>query len=244
MNVIGIIPARYESSRFPGKPLAKICGKPMIWWVYQQCKKVKSFDEVYVATDDKRIGSVCENYGILYLMTSSTCSTGSDRVAEASRMIDADVFINVQGDEPLIKPEMIEELITVFRDFDNVYYATLKSRIEDEMEIQSENTVKVVTDLNGVGLYFSRSVIPSGLKGYKGEVYRHVGIYGYRKDFLLEFAKLPKSELELAEGIEPLRALESGYRIHVSETNYKSVGVDVPEHISVVENIIMQGRNL
>ena len=163
MKVIGVIPARYKSSRFPGKPLVDICGKPMIWWVYEQCKKVHKLDDVYVATDDERIADVCKKYEMNVVMTSSVHPTGSDRVAEAAKKIEGDIFVNIQGDEPLIAPEMIEQVIELFDD-ENVYYGTLKEKIDDENLIQSINTVKVVTDNNDDAMFFSRSVIPSNVK--------------------------------------------------------------------------------
>lgn len=242
MRVIGVIPARYKSSRFPGKPLAEICGKPMIWWVYQQAKKVDSFYEVYVATDDCRIKKACESFDIKVVMTSEECATGSDRVAEVAKKIEGDVFINVQGDEPVIKPEMIQQLIDVFLNDKDVYFASLKKSITDEDEIKAASTVKVVTDIYDNALFFSRSVIPSRLKGESDvKVYRHVGIYGYTSDFLRKFSNMEQTGLEKGEGIEPLRAMENGYKIKVVETEYSSIGVDYPEHIKRVEEIIRKG---
>lgn len=243
MKIVGVIPARYQSSRFPGKPLAEICGKPMIWWVYQQCMKVKDFSEILVATDDFRIKEACKKFGMSVVMTSEKHQTGSDRVAEVAEKIEGDLFVNVQGDEPLIDPEMIREVIHIFDD-KNVYFGTLKKQITDEEEICANSTVKVVTDDHDDALYFSRSVIPSNSKGgKKARVFRHVGIYAYTRDFLMKFHSLGQSELEVGEGIEPLRALQAGYKIRVGETQYESVGVDYPEHIKKVEQIIAIGRN-
>lgn len=240
MKIIGVIPARYESSRFPGKPLAKIIGKPMVWWVYHQCKAVQSIDEIYVATDNLEIYEVCKQYGIDAVMTSTGCKTGSDRVAEAAKMIEGDLFINIQGDEPVIPPAMIQQVIDIFED-KNVYFGTLMTEIEDIQQMQAESTVKVVTDINSDALYFSRSIIPSNYKdGRLAKTYRHVGIYAFKKDFLLKFHNLKQSKLELGEGIEPLRALENGYKIKVLETKYKSIGVDYPEHIRLVEEYIKE----
>jgi 3-deoxy-manno-octulosonate cytidylyltransferase (CMP-KDO synthetase) len=241
MKIIGVIPARYKSSRYPGKPLADIYGKPMIWWVYQQANKVAEFSGVYIATDDKRIADACVSFGIHVIMTSPDQPTGTDRVAEVAQKVAADVYINIQGDEPLIEPDALRQVIGAFDD-PSVVFATLKNKIIDKYEIESPNTVKVITDAIGDAMYFSRSVIPSGLKGVSGNIYRHVGIYAYRRDILLSFANLPQSALELSEGIEPLRAMEQGIKIRVIETNYASVGVDTPEDLEQVKAIISDSK--
>ncbi len=239
MKIIGVIPARYRSSRFPGKPLVSICGKPMIYWVYQQAKKVKEFDEVYIATDDERIKAACSEYNMNVIMTSSEHETGSDRVAEVAEKIEGDLFVNVQGDEPVINPEMIRQVISIFLEDDSVYFGSLKKEITDPDEIKAASTVKVVTDDKGDALYFSRSVIPSNCKdGKLARVFRHVGIYAYKRDFLLAFSNMQQTELELGEGIEPLRAMQKGYKIRLKETQYSSIGVDLPEHVEKVERII------
>lgn len=242
MKVIGVIPARYRSSRFPGKPLADICGKPMIWWVYHQCLKVPRLDEIYVATDDERIWEACVYYQMGVIMTSDVHKTGSDRVGEVASKVEGDLFINIQGDEPLIDPREIDELIDIFDD-PVVDFGTLRTRITDPDEIEAYSTVKVVCDKNGDALYFSRDVIPSNKKdGPMARVFRHVGIYAYKKDFLLKFVKMSQTELELGEGIEPLRAMENGYKIRVKETRFQSIGVDLPEHIQLVEEEIERRR--
>ena len=234
-KVIGVIPARYKSSRFPGKPLAEINGKPMIWWVYQQCSKVKELDGLYVATDDNRIEEVCKKLSMNVIMTSEMHKTGTDRVGEVACKMEGDIFINIQGDEPLIDPKEIQEVIHIFKD-SSVYFASLRVEITDPNEIKALSTVKVVVDKNSDALYLSRNPIPSNSKGEsKARIYRHVGIYAYKRDFLLKFIKMPQSELELGEGIEPLRALENGYKFRVKETHYTSIGVDYPEHIRMVE---------
>lgn len=238
MKTIGVIPARYQSSRFPGKPLAFILGKPMIWWVYQQCVKVPELDEVYVATDDERIFRTCEQLGIRVLMTSDQCHTGTDRVGEVAAKIEGDLFVNIQGDEPTIEPQMISDVIGIFRD-ESVYFGSLRKQITDEAEIRAQSTVKVVVDKNEDALYFSRSIIPSNIKdGRLARVYRHVGIYAYKRDFLTTFIQLPPSELEAGEGLEQLRALENGYKLRVHETQFDTIGVDLPEHIPMVEQLI------
>lgn len=239
MKIIGVIPARYKSSRFPGKPLVSICGKPMIYWVYKQAEKVKEFDKIYIATDDERIKTACEEHNMNVIMTSDKHATGSDRVAEVASKVDGNLFVNVQGDEPVINPEMIRQVISIFLEDDSVYFGSLKKEITDLDEIRATSTVKVVTDDKGDAMYFSRSVIPSNLKdGKLARVFRHVGIYAYKKEFLLEFSKMPQSELELGEGIEPLRAMQRGYKMRLKETSYTSIGVDLPEHVAKVERVL------
>ena len=226
MKIIGVIPARYKSSRFPGKPLVEICGKPMIYWVYHQAMKVKELNEIYVATDDERIRAACEKYNMNVKMTKDTHQTGSDR-----------------GDEPVINPEMIREVISIFTEDESVYFGSLKKEITDPDEIRATSTVKVVTNDTGDAMYFSRSVIPSNIKdGQLARVFRHVGIYAYKKDFLLKFANMEQTELEKGEGIEPLRALQKGYHMRLKETTYTSIGVDLPEHVALVENIIRKNN--
>ena len=234
MKIIGVIPARYRSSRFPGKPLADICGRPMIWWVYRQAKKVEQLDAVYVATDDERIQAACEGYGIPVVMTSPDHPTGSDRVAEVATKVEGDLFINIQGDEPLMEPEMVRQVIRLFDD-PEVYFGSLKKKITDPDLIAADSTVKVVTDDLNNAMYFSRNPIPSGLKDVdKVDVYKHVGIYAYKRDFLLKFGAMPQSSLELAECVEPLRAMQAGYKMRFAETEYENISVDYPRHLDVV----------
>lgn len=238
MKIIGVIPARYASSRFPGKPLADICGKPMIWWTYHQAKKVKEIDEVYVATDDDRIKAVCEEYNMNVVMTSNEHQTGTDRIAEVAEKVEADIVLNIQGDEPVIEPLMISELIKMFDD-EKVYFATLKSKLTDENDIKNTSVVKVVSDLQDKVMFFSRSVIPSNTKTNANiPTFRHIGLYGYTKEFLLKFAKLEKTPLEIGEDIEPIRALENGYSLYIKETNYNNISVDNAEDIDKVEKFI------
>jgi len=234
MKIIGVIPARYRSSRFPGKPLADICGRPMIWWVYRQAKKVEQLDAVYVATDDERIQAACERYGIPVVMTSPDHPTGSDRVAEVATKVEGDLFINIQGDEPLMEPEMVRQVIRLFDD-PEVYFGSLKKKITDPDLIAADSTVKVVTDDLNNAMYFSRNPIPSGLKDVeKVDVYKHVGIYAYKRDFLLKFGAMPQSSLELAECVEPLRAMQAGYKMRFAETEYENISVDYPHHLDEV----------
>lgn len=238
MKIISIIPSRYQSSRFPGKPLASIHGKPMIQWVYENVSKCKKLDEVYVATDDKRIFDCVTDFGGKAIMTSNKHTCGSDRLAECAEVLmldDADIILNIQGDEPLIKVEMIEDLISAF-DSDDVYMGTLKKLIENDDEITNPNVVKLITDIKGFALTFSRCPIPYNRDGKDNvRYYKHIGAYGYKKWFLMKYSNMPKTFLEETESLEQLRVLENGYKIKVVETLYQSIGVDTPEQISQVE---------
>lgn len=244
-KIVAIIPARYASTRFPGKPLAMIAGKPMIQWVYEAVRSVSELDGVYVATDDERIEKCVEGFGGNCLMTSKNHQSGSDRLAECVGMLGLlgeDIVLNIQGDEPLIKPEMIRELLSTIRDKDECM-GTLKELINDEATLKNPNVVKVITDLQDHALYFSRSVIPYNRNGkVPYNVYRHVGVYAYKAGFLLEFTQMPRSYLEMLESLEQLRALENGYRICVKETAYASVGIDTPEQLKEVERMVTNGE--
>ena len=237
-KIIAVIPARYLSSRFPGKPLAKIKDKPMIQWVYEAVSRVKEIDEIYVATDDIRILECVREFNGRCIMTSDKHNSGSDRIAECVSKInieDNDIILNIQGDEPMIKSEMISQLISAFDD-DNVYMATLKKETNDYNEINNTNVVKVVTDINDNAIYFSRNIIPNNREKIESvKYYKHIGVYAYRKSFLLKYTSLPEGKLESIEKLEQLRVIENGYKIRVLETEYQTVGVDLPEHISLVE---------
>lgn len=234
MKIIAVIPARYQSSRFPGKPLADICGKPMIQYVYETVSNIETISDAYVATDDERIYNAVSNFGGKAVMTGK-CACGSERVAQACSDIECDVVLNIQGDEPMIRPEMICDLISAFDD-SSVNIATLKKRIMSREDIENPNIAKLITDVNNNAIYFSRSTIPYNRDNLETvKYYKHIGVYGYKKDFLMKFAQLPRSPLECAEELEQLRALENGYSIRVVETEYQSIGVDLPEHIALVE---------
>ena len=235
-KVIAIIPARYQSSNFPGKPLALILGKPMIQWVYERISMAKSIDEVYVATDDQRIYDAVKEFSGRVIMTGE-CECGSARVFQASEFLAADIILNVQGDEPMIKPEMIDELISAFDDPD-IDMATLKKEISDDADIKNPNIAKVVTDINHNAIFFSRSVIPYNRDNTDIAYYKHIGIYGYKKEFLKKFVEMPQTEMEKAEQLEQLRVIENGYKIRVIETKYQSIGVDLPEHVHQVEKML------
>lgn len=239
-KVIAIIPSRYGSSRFPGKPLALIKGKPMIQHVYENVKKVEQLDEVYVATDDQRIFDVVEGFGGKALMTSDKHTCGTDRLAECAQILklaDDDLVLNIQGDEPLINKEMVLDLLGCF-DSDEVYMGTLKKKITVEEELDNSNVVKVICDVNGYAIYFSRFCLPFERDGKKTEHYKHIGAYGYKKWFLMKYSSMAKTGLEIAESLEQLRVLENGYKIRVKETQFQTVGVDTPEQLLQVEKLM------
>lgn len=241
MNVIGIIPARYASTRFPGKPLVEIHGKSMIQRVYEQAGKAARLSHVFVATDDSRIYDHVISFGGKAIMTAASHRTGTERCEEAARLIenegvDCDVVINIQGDEPYIHSEQIDTLASMFS-APEVKIATLIKKLNSEEEIQSPNIIKVVKNLHNKALYFSRLPIPY-LRDKKNETltqmltyYKHIGIYAYRKTTLQEIARLPMGSLEQCESLEQLRWLENGLDIFVAETNYESHSVDVPEDL-------------
>lgn len=251
MHVVVIIPARYASTRLNGKPLLHIAGKPMIQWVYERAKKAKLTNDVIAATDDKRVFDAVRYFGGKAVMTSPEHRTGTDRIAEAADGLNADIIVNVQGDEPLIEPEMIDEAIRPLTNDPEIVAATLKTKIRDEAELNNPNVVKVVTDKNDFALYFSRLPIPyvrnseqwpvaSGQK--KSIHYKHIGLYVYRKYFLLKFAKMQPTSLEEAEKLEQLRVLENGYKIKVVETEHDSIGVDTEEDMERVRKIVIKNH--
>jgi len=242
MKTLGIIPARYASTRFPGKPLANILGKPMIQRVYEQCKKCKSLTHVVVATDDKRIAEVVKKFGGDVVMTSPSHQSGTDRCAEAAKKIGSsyDCVINIQGDEPLIQPQQITTLIKLFSK-KTTRIGTLVKKTHSLNELQDVSEVKVTLNKNNEALYFSRSPIPfvrnHELSQWLANVsfYKHVGIYGYRTNTLKEIVRLPISKLEKAEQLEQLRWLENGYIVTTAETKFESFSVDIPDDIIVIE---------
>ena len=239
MNIVCIIPARYHSTRLPRKALALIAGKPLIRHVYEQALKARRPQAVLVATDHPLIFDTVEDFGGKAVMTSSEHPTGTDRLAEvAAGLADADVIINVQGDEPLIPPELIDQLADAFLDDPQLQMATVMTPMEEE-EYSQPGAVKVVTDLQGYALYFSRSLIPHPrVTPLKGPVYKHIGIYAYRRDFLLHYARLTPTPLEMTESLEQLRALEHGYKIKVIKTDCRLIGVDTPEDLERVRAVI------
>ncbi|MBE0500237.1 MAG: 3-deoxy-manno-octulosonate cytidylyltransferase [Desulfuromonadales bacterium] len=245
MKVVAILPARYGSTRFPGKPLVDIAGKPMIQHVYERTAQTRSVNRVIVATDDDRICAAVESFGGEVQMTCADHPSGTDRLAEVASRIEADLIVNVQGDEPLINPKMIEAAVAPLLADPAIEMGTLMTRITTKGEYNNPNVVKVVTDRAGFALYFSRGAIPCGrdldLQTVPTLAFKHIGLYVYQRDFLLKYPTLPATPLEQLEKLEQLRALEHGYRIRVVETDMQSIGVDVPED---VERVLLQLKTL
>ena len=249
-KIVAVIPARYKSTRFEGKPLALIMGKPMIKHVYEGVMKSELLSDVIIATEDRRIYDVCRDFGANAVMTKDTHQTGTDRIIEAVSGIDADIVLNVQGDEPLVNLEIIESLIKPFNESGDISYTSVKTPIYSYEEFIDPNNVKVIVDKNNFGIYFSRSPIPYDrekaltLKDFKGIFgYKHLGFYGYTKEFLMEFGKTEMSYLEKKEMLEQLRAIENGHKIKVETVNISTIPVDVPDDIKKVENFILKSYN-
>ncbi len=238
MKFLGVIPARYGSTRFEGKPLELIDGKPMIEWVYKRASLSK-LDKIVVATDHMGIKEVVEGFGGEAILTSNQHETGTDRIAEVANYYeDYDVIINVQGDEPLINPQMIDSLIKPFLDDNNLQMATLKYKLDNLEEIDNPNNVKVICDKDDFAIYFSRCPIPYRRNLNMDLYYKHVGVYGYKRDFVMNYAKMPQTPMEKSESLEQLRVLENGYKIKVVETNHKILGVDTVEDLKKVNDFV------
>ncbi len=235
MKIIGVIPSRYESSRFPGKPLAEICGKPMIYWVYRQAVKVKEFDDVIVATDDERIADVCRQYEMNVLMTSKEHPTGTDRLGEVAKLIEADFYVNIQGDEPLIEPETIKKVVDYKMERPETEVINTITPIREEFEITSNTCVKVVTNSEDDGIYLSRSPIPYPKKGQEITYYKHLGLYGLSRKALLFYASKKRTKLEQIEDIEMLRFVENHINIKFVTVDSATIAVDRAEDIARVE---------
>lgn len=244
---MGVIPARHASSRFPGKALALIAGKPMIQHVYERAIRARYLSEVVVATDDERIFQAARAFGAPVRMTSASHASGTDRVAEVASASAAELVVNIQGDEPLLDPDAIDVAVLPLAGDPDLVMGTLKKRIEDPGELANPNVVKVVTDLAGNAIYFSRSTIPhprADAAPRDTVFYKHIGLYVYRRDFLLQYPDLPVGPLERAERLEQLRALENGYRIRVAETEYESFGVDTPQDLQRVATWLQTGASV
>ncbi len=241
MKVLGVIPARYGSQRFPGKPLAKIAGKPLLQWVIEASRTSLKIDEVIVATDDERIAILAKSCGVAAVMTDSSLPSGTDRVWAAIKNKEFDLAINIQGDEPLLKGEILDCLVESMVDNPECEMATLGHRFVNKDDISNPNTVKIVLNKNNEAIYFSRFPIPYSRSKDLSETanLQHVGLYGYTKSFIELFCNTPAQELELAEGLEQLRALYLGAKIRVTEVSYKTRGVDSPEDIELVEKELL-----
>ena len=239
MKIVGIIPARYGSTRLPGKPLKDICGKPMIQHVYERAEQSRLINEVIVATDDERIINAVKTFNGQAVMTSGKHLNGTSRAAEVVKDMDVDIIINIQGDEPFVKPEMIDEIANVLFNNRETLTATLCCRINED-KFKDENVVKVVRDINGYALYFSRSLIPFPQNKENHVVFEHIGIYGYTKPFLLKYIELKDTPLSITESLEQLRILENGYNMMVVETKYtyEALSIDTEEDLELARRII------
>ena len=239
MNPVAVIPARYGSNRLPGKPLLDLCGKPIIQRVYERVKEAGIFSRVLVATDSEAIARCVEAFRGEAILTSPDHRSGTERIAEVAGRVDEDLIVNVQGDEPFLGPGMLNSLWESFQSERVAVVGTLRHRISNDQDLLNPNVVKVVTDLGGCALYFSRSTIPYGelhqgvpkIDGGGRLWYKHVGIYIYRRSFLLHYPTLERSPLEEAEGLEQLRILEHGYRIRVYATEWETLGIDTKEDL-------------
>lgn len=245
MDVIGVIPARYSSTRFDGKVLAEIAGKPMLQHVWERAKQALVLDDLIIACDDERVAAAAQGFGAKVMMTAKAHACGTDRIAEIVNFLDVKIVINIQGDEPLIHPMMIETLARELLDDKAVVMATLMKKIDYLNEIHDPHVVKVVVDKNNFALYFSRAAIP--YRAANSEVkspvyYKHIGLYGYTKDFLFTYKNLPSSYLEGVEKLEQLRVLHEGIKIKVIETKYETIGVDTPADLEKVKKYL-QGHS-
>lgn len=238
MKIIGVIPARYQSSRFPGKPLADICGKPMIWWVYNRAILVERLDEVLVATDDERIESVCNKYSIPCIMTSKQHRNGTERLSEVARKTNGDVYVTIQGDEPLLEPETIEIVLDTLFSEPEISCATLKTAYHNPVDVINGTTPKVVTDLKGDILLFTRSPVPYPKAALDYTIYKPIGVYAFKREILITYGTLKMGPLEKAEEIELLRLVEHGYKIRVSEVSSETIAVDTYKDLERVRKHI------
>lgn len=240
MKIIGVIPARYASTRFPGKPLVHLKGKPLLQWVVEGAKRCTILETVIVATDDDRIEKLCKDIGVEVVRTSPDCATGTDRLFEATKNLDFDVVLNIQGDEPLVGPEYINPLAEAFLNQNGLDMATL-AHPASESDIQNPNAVKVIINRNSEAIYFSRFAIPYSREAYTVEsqaALKHIGLYAYTKSFLQTFCTSPQAEIEKAESLEQLRALYLGARIKVIQVEKPTYGVDTPEDLRTLEALL------
>jgi 3-deoxy-manno-octulosonate cytidylyltransferase (CMP-KDO synthetase) len=249
MKKIVVIPARLNSTRLPNKVLLDLNGKSVVQRVYEQCKKAQSIDEVYIATDSQKVKEVCSSFTNNIILTDEKHQSGTDRIAEAISDIDCDIIINVQGDEPFIEPSLIDKLANSFKNSDTIMSSAMH-KIQKVEELKSPNVVKVTIDKNSNALYFSRSIIPHHRDEWETllnhhidipvplKFYRHLGIYGYTKDFLIKYSQMEQSYLERLEKLEQLRVLENGYKIKMIETNYNSIGIDTQEDYKMALSLL------
>ena len=238
MKVIGVIPSRYASTRFPGKCLADICGKPMIWWVYQQVKKVIEISEVYVATDDQRVADVCTQLGIQFVMTRKDHATSTERVYEVAQQIAADLYVVINGDEPLVNPDIIRAIIPKEMPEGDFYVSNLMTEIKNPVEAVDFTNIKVVTDTDSNALFFSRSPIPYPKSSVDYKYYKHVGILIYNLSALAFFSNTPKGYNEMIEDVNELRFVEHGKKLKMIEVDAHSLSVDTPKDLEYVKSVV------
>ncbi|HEY7475977.1 MAG TPA: 3-deoxy-manno-octulosonate cytidylyltransferase [Vicinamibacterales bacterium] len=238
-RVVALIPARYRSTRFPGKPLAVIGGRTMIEHVCRRVEQARRVNAFFVATDDDRIAHEVDRFGAIAVMTGDHHETATDRLAEVAASLPAELIVNVQGDEPLISPDAIDSAVGLMSDRPDAGMGTLRRRVDDAADLENPHVVKVVVDRQGYALYFTRTAIPFVRSGQpRPTFWRHIGLYVYRRDFLLKLASLPPTALERAEGLEQLRVLEHGFKISTVETDVDTIGVDTPEDLERVRQLI------
>lgn len=238
MKIIGVIPARYPSTRLPGKPLTDICGKPLVWWVYQQLSKVKEFDKVIVATDDENVMTACSEYGMNAMMTSSECKTPSDRVYEVSTKEEGDIFVFVGGDEPLVSPEAISKVIKVATSEPDFYVANAMTTITNPADIMDSSKIKMVANANGDGIYTTRSPIPYPQGSLNFEYKKFVGICAFTREALQFFADTPMSQLQKIEECSLIRFIEHHKKVKFVDVDCETLSVDTPKDLEKVREII------
>lgn len=241
MKVVGVIPARLKSERLKNKVLKLIAGKPLLWYVWKQAKEAKLLDKVIIACCDEEVKEAARNFGADVFWTNPELKSGTDRVADAASKINCEIVLNIQGDEPLIRPESLDEIAGFLIHNINYHMASVAFSTMQKEELENPNVVKVVTDKNGNALYFSRGMIPCGVRSdVKVKYLKHIGIYGYRKNFLLEFSSLEQTPLEKIEKLEQLRAIENGIDIKIIEIDYDTVGVDTEEDFIKAQKELLQ----
>ena len=244
MKILAIIPARYKSSRFEGKPLADIYGKPMIWWVYNQVKKVDGLEEVYVATDDKNIKEKCQEFNINCVMTRNDHVTSTERIFEVAQKISADYYLCINGDEPLIDPDIIKSILNIENgNNDEIYIANLMTKIKDPVEVIDNTNIKVVTDEDNNAIYMSRSAIPHPKSSMNFEYKKHLGVLLYNYEALKFFSETKRNFLENIEDINELRFIEHGKKIKMIEVDANTLSVDTPKDLEKVKSILEQKKN-
>ena len=241
MNILGVIPARYQSSRFPGKPLADIHGKPMIWWVYQKANQVPEFSQVYVATDDDRISTVCQKFQIPVILTSSKHATGTDRMGEVAQKIKSDVYVNIQGDEPLVDPAAIQAVLKPFIDSveGSIDVTCLRTEIKEMSDLMDMTVPKVVVNEKKEAVYFSRLPIPYPKRSNQIKYFKQISVYGFRERALHAFCQLTRGEIELIEDIELLRLIENNIKVQMVDVPHDTIAVDTPNDLERVRKRAM-----